>query len=77
MSEKDVLGEIEIIKNEMAQNIGPYLFPNWIGPQRFGSGRPVTAEVGKYVVTEHWKEAVMAYLSMPGFNESPEVAAFR
>jgi len=77
MSEKDALSEIEIIKNEMSENIGPDLFPNWIGPQRFGSGRPVTAEVGKHVVNEQWKDAVMAYLSMAGFNESADVASFR
>jgi len=77
MSEEDALNEIEKIKNEMAENIGSDLFPNWIGPQRFGSGRPVTAEVGKYVVNGQWKDAVMTYLSMPGYSESEDVASFR
>jgi tRNA pseudouridine13 synthase len=77
MNEEDALHEIETIKNEMAEKIGPNLFPNWIGPQRFGSGRPVTAEVGKHVVNERWKEAVMTYLSMPGYAESEDVASFR
>lgn len=77
MSESDALAEISKIKDEMAENIGPDLFPNWIGPQRFGSGRPVTAVVGKHVITERWEEAVMAYLSMAGYNESEDVANFR
>ena len=77
MNEEDALAEVETIKNEMAEKIGANLFPNWIGPQRFGSGRPVTAEVGKHVVNERWKDAVMTYLSMPGYSESEDVASFR
>jgi len=77
MSEEDALSEIETIKNKMAEKIGSELFPNWIGPQRFGSGRPVTAEVGKHVVNGQWKDAVMTYLSMPGYSESEDVASFR
>ena len=46
-------------------DLGAERFPNWIGPQRFGSGRPVTAEVGRHVIAGRFEDAVMAYLSMP------------
>lgn len=77
MSTEDALQEVELIKNEMAEKLGENTFPNWIGPQRFGSGRPVTAEVGKHVIAEDWQQAVMTYIAMEGASENPDVHAFR
>ena len=77
MTEDEALAEAELIKNELRQNLGEGIFPNWIGPQRFGSGRPVTAEVGKHVLAGNFQQAVLTYLSMEGFDENPEVAGFR
>ncbi len=77
MSEDDALSEAENIRNKLQQSLGPGLFPNWIGPQRFGSGRPVTAEVGKHVLGGDFQQAVLTYLSMEGYGENKDVAAFR
>ena len=77
MTEDDVINEIDHIKEKLAENIGQNLFPNWIGPQRFGAGRPVTAEVGKHVLLGNYQDAVMTYLSMEGISENDDVAAFR
>ena len=77
MTEDEALAEAELIKNELRQSLGEGIFPNWIGPQRFGSGRPVTAEVGKHVLAGNFQQAVLTYLSMEGFDENPEVAGFR
>ncbi len=77
MSEDEALSEVERIKENMERKLGIGRFPNWIGPQRFGSGRAVTAEVGRSVVQHRWDEAAHTYISKAGEYESPEVAAFR
>ena len=77
MTEDEALAEVERIKSNMHEKLGTGRFPNWIGPQRFGSGRAVTAEVGRSVVQHRWDEAVHTYISMEGEHESPEVATFR
>ena len=77
MSEEEALNEVEQLKADMEEKLGPGRFPNWIGPQRFGSGRAVTAEVGRSVVQHQWEDAVHTYISKKGEHESPEVAAFR
>ena len=77
MTEQEALEEVERIKSDLDRNVGKDLFPNWIGPQRFGSGRPVTAEVGRHIIADRWKEAVMTYLSMKGITENEEVEKFR
>lgn len=63
------LDEVKRIMAEMADTLGEGHFPNWIGPQRFGSGRPVTPVVGHHVIHGRWEEAVMTYLSMEGEHE--------
>ena len=77
MTEEEALAEAELIRSELRQSLGEGVFPNWIGPQRFGSGRPVTAEVGKHVLTGDFQQAVLTYLAMEGINENAEVAKFR
>ena len=77
MTEEEALAEAELIRRELRQSLGEGVFPNWIGPQRFGSGRPVTAEVGKHVLTGDFQQAVLTYLAMEGINENAEVAKFR
>ena len=74
---EDALKEVESIQKEMASKLGEDTFPNWIGPQRFGAGRPVTAEVGKHVIAGDWKQAALTYIAMPGESENADVAAFR
>ncbi len=77
MSNDEAMAEVERIQQSMTAMIGGDRFPNWIGPQRFGSGRPVTPQVGRHVVNEDWKGAVMTYLSMEGPNEEAEAQAVR
>ncbi len=69
LSNEEAMQEVERIQSDMMDSLGDGRFPNWIGPQRFGSGRPVTPVVGSHVVRDEWEEAVMAYLSMEGKNE--------
>ncbi|MDA8568073.1 tRNA pseudouridine(13) synthase TruD [Euryarchaeota archaeon] len=77
MSAEDALEQVKSIEEEMAEKLGDNKFPNWIGPQRFGSGRPVTAEVGRHVISEDWKQAALTYIAMEGESENDDVAAFR
>ncbi len=42
-----------------------YGFINYFGYQRFGIQRPVTAEVGKYIVKKDYEQAAMTYLAKP------------
>jgi len=77
MTVEEATSEVENIRNELARKMGENTFPNWIGPQRFGSGRPVTAEVGRHVVEGDWERAVMTYLAMEGEHEADEAAEVR
>ena len=76
MTESEAMDRIAVIEAKMREQIGDGLFPNWIGPQRFGAGRPVTPVVGSYVIRDDWKNAVMTYLSMEG-DENEDVYQFR
>ena len=66
MTDDEAMEEVHNIQSDMEASLGANRFPNWIGPQRFGSGRPVTPHVGRHVVNEDWEQAVMTYLSMEG-----------
>lgn len=76
MTDSEAMERISKIESSMVEKLGSGLFPNWIGPQRFGAGRPVTPIVGRHVITNDWEGAVMTYLSMEG-DENDEVANFR
>ena len=76
MTDSEAMERISEIESGMNENLGNGLFPNWIGPQRFGAGRPVTPIVGRHVISNDWKSAVMTYLSMEG-DENDDVANFR
>lgn len=76
MTNSEAMEKIAHIEALMKAELGEGLFPNWIGPQRFGSGRPVTPVVGHHVIADDWKSAVMSYLSMEG-DENEDVSNFR
>lgn len=76
MTDSEAIERISEIENGMNDLLGNGLFPNWIGPQRFGAGRPVTPIVGRHVISNDWENAVMTYLSMEG-DENEDVANFR
>lgn len=77
LSEDEALAEVERIRILMEESLGPNRFPNWIGPQRFGAGRPVTPIVGRYAVQGNWQDAVMTYLCMEGDGEEDEAHIIR
>ena len=76
MTNSEAMDKIAHIEALMKEELGEGLFPNWIGPQRFGSGRPVTPVVGRHVIADDWESAVMSYLSMEG-DENEDVSNFR
>ena len=76
MTNSEAMDKIANIEALMKEKLGEGLFPNWIGPQRFGSGRPVTPVVGRHVIAEDWESAVMSYISMEG-DENEDVSNFR
>ena len=65
------------IKGMMEETLGEGIFPNWVGPQRFGSLRPVTPVVGRFVLNDDFQSAVSAYLGMEGLFEDQETHEFR
>ena len=46
--------------------------PNFFGHQRFGTTRPITHLVGKAIVKENFRKAVMLFLAKPSPQEHPE-----
>ncbi len=57
-SDKDQSGKMETISGEIVSSG----FPNFFGPQRFGSFRPNTHKVGKLIVMGKTEDAVDEYL---------------
>ncbi|MBO57412.1 MAG: tRNA pseudouridine(13) synthase TruD [Euryarchaeota archaeon] len=77
LDEDSALKEVEKIYLALVSHLGDCKFPNWVGPQRFGSTRPVTPVVGRHVVNGEWELAVDSYLGMKGMNDMEDVAEFR
>jgi len=65
----EALARAEAIVDELAELGG---FPNFFGPQRFGSVRPVTHEVGRHLVEGDIGKAVWTYIAQPARNASKE-----
>ena len=74
---KEAMKRVNQIRSDLSHKLGADAFPNWIGPQRFGSTRPVTPEVGRAVVNGDYKMAVDQYLGMEGKNAQEEDRNFR
>lgn len=51
--------------------------PNFFGHQRFGTIRPNTHKVGKYLTRGDPKKAALAFLAEPSINEHPEAREAR
>ena len=52
-------------------------FPNFFGVQRFGIIRPITHIVGKFIVKDDFKKAVMTYIANPMKFEDEETYKLR
>ncbi len=77
MSANEALAEIENTKIQLRQRLGEGRFPNFVGPQRFGAGRPVTAAVGRHLLKGDIEAAVSTYIGFPGEDEQEATAEFR
>ncbi len=52
-------------------------FPNFFGVQRFGSSRPITHIVGKYILQRHYEDAVRHYVGMKfDFDKDTEARSY-
>jgi tRNA pseudouridine13 synthase len=60
----------EAIRDEVLEMGG---FPNFFGPQRFGSVRPVTHRVGRQLVHGHLEDAVWTYIAYPSRHDPPRI----
>jgi tRNA pseudouridine13 synthase len=56
---------VSVIKNNQG-------FPNFYGIQRFGTVRPITHIVGKFIVFDDFENAVMTYIANPIKGEDEE-----
>ena len=74
---KETMSRVRQIISGMSERMGADSFPNWIGPQRFGSPRPVTPEVGRAVVEGDFEKACDLYLGMEGQSDNEDVWQFR
>tara|TARA_B110000003_G_scaffold179504_1_gene178812 strand:- start:753 stop:2150 length:1398 start_codon:yes stop_codon:yes gene_type:complete len=74
---KEAMRRVLDLVSRMSEKLGENIFPNWIGPQRFGSTRPVTPEVGRAVVSGNFEEAVNLYIGMKGLNDGEETDRIR
>jgi tRNA pseudouridine13 synthase len=74
---KEAMLRVNQIREGLSKSLGSNVFPNWIGPQRFGSSRPVTPMVGKAVLEGDFEQAVDLYVGMEGSRESDDSQGFR
>jgi len=51
--------------------------PNWFGPQRFGSLRPITQDIGKRLLAGDLRGAILDYVANPQPGDPPDVHAAR
>lgn len=52
-------------------------FPNYFGPQRFGSTRPITHQVGRHLLKGNYEEAVWTYIAKPYDQEYKSIRKTR
>jgi tRNA pseudouridine13 synthase len=51
--------------------------PNYFGPQRFGSSRPITHQVGRLILKGDYEEAVWTYIAKPYDDEYKSIRKVR
>jgi tRNA pseudouridine13 synthase len=59
---KELTADLDRTKDELEDLNG---FPNFFGVQRFGAVRPITHNVGKYLVQRRFEDAVWEYIGHP------------
>ena len=73
-AKEEVQARMDVITAELAALGG---IPNFFGVQRFGTQRPITHTVGRYVIQGDVKGAVLAYLADVFPEETAEIKAAR
>ena len=72
------MSRVNKIRVGLSETLGSDSFPNWIGPQRFGSTRPVTPMVGMAVLEGDFECGKMSKVhAPPEAVEKGEVLACR
>ena len=74
LREKNIQKRVERIFSELEEFGG---IPNFFGHQRFGTSRPITHLVGKYIVKGDLKEAALTFLVYTSSFESPRAKEAR
>ncbi len=75
-----IIREISLSRDEIEKRIKKVVdeillmkgFPNFFGVQRFGTSRPITHLVGKFIVKGEMEKAVMCYMANPIEGEGNE-----
>jgi len=60
---------VKKVQNELARLGG---FPNFYGHQRFGTIRPITHLVGRFLTGGDLEKAALVFLALPSIHEHPE-----
>jgi tRNA pseudouridine13 synthase len=69
LEKKTRLNDVKKTSKIIEKNKG---FPNYFGIQRFGIIRPITHEVGRFILRGDFKKAVMTYIANPLKEEAKE-----
>jgi len=72
--DQDISQRVEGVCNEL---LGAGGLPNFFGPQRFGTTRPITHLVGRQLVKGNIEGATLDYLTHPSAHESEEIVEAR
>lgn len=70
----DAMDQVDPCREQILSSGG---VPNFYGPQRFGSLRPITGLVGKAMTQRDFKKAVETYLSYPCESEDTQISKAR
>lgn len=74
LSPAEAQDRLDAVRQDLADAGG---FPNFYGPQRFGSLRPNTHLVGRAIVHGRFQDAVEAYVTTPAEGDDERTAAAR
>ncbi len=62
---------------ERIQELDKFSFPNYFGLQRFGTNRPVSHQIGKYLLRKDFESAVKTYLTYTSAFENEKLSLLR
>jgi tRNA pseudouridine13 synthase len=68
-SNSEIMQRIQSVKNDFKILGG---VPNFFGHQRFGTTRPITHVVGKYIIQGKWEDAALTFLGKSSEYEHPK-----